>query len=173
MKRVPFFFLLAASAVVFGACGGGVDGGASSETAGNAPNAPEPPDPVLGTYHLTQVDATNLQLTADGVYRWTIEGCDFGGGQCGHWTKNDKGEILLTAERLEWSWDGSFKQSMRWLKVKPTAEGVHIEGETDAYEHVEQDWAKGRSCAVCGGNLGPTGQKLCDAPLPDVCLGTR
>lgn len=173
LRLVPLAPLVLVTALA--ACTGGATpiGDEPTSPAASAPteSTPTAPDPVVGVYHLSQVDATNLQLDADGTFRWTIEGCDFGGGQCGTWTKNASGEIMLSAgdAELEWSWDGSFRQGMRWLRVSKTADGVHVEGETTSSEHVTQEWEAGRSCAVCGGNLGPTGQNECTDPLPDVC----
>jgi hypothetical protein len=185
MKLAPFLLLFVSSVLGLAACGGGTadvggtPGGGTSPAPGGTstatPATPAAPDPVVGIYHLSQVDATNLELRADGTYRWTIEGCDFGGGQCGYWKKALSGEVMLSAgdADLEWSWDGSFKQKMRWLSVTKTADGVRVVGETSSSQKVTQDWKTGRSCAVCGGNLGPTGQKECTEPLPEVCTSTR
>lgn len=172
VRLLPSALLPVATALA--ACTGGatpIGDQASAPASAPGDATPAAPDPVVGVYHLSQVDATNLQLDADGTFRWTIEGCDYGGGQCGRWTKDAAGEIMLSAgdAELEWSWDGSFKQGMRWLRVSKTSDGVHVEGETTSSEHVRQEWKAGRACAVCGGNLGPTGQSECNDPLPDVC----
>ena len=60
---------------------------------------------------------------------------------------------------------------MQTLTVKKNGDDVTVLGVTDAGKAFEQSWKKGRSCAVCGGNLGPTGQEACSAPLPKVCGG--
>lgn len=159
-------FSLVASACLASACGGGTGKPASGATLSAAPLP-------LGTYHLDQVDATNLDLRADGTYQWSIEGCDFGGGQCGTWKQDDAGNLLLTGGSAEivWTFEGSFKQPMRTLAVKKDGEDVTVVGETKGGKQVSQKWKKGRRCAVCGGNVGPTGQEACDTPLPNVCGG--
>jgi hypothetical protein len=166
--------------LLLSACGGSVEQASvtgeprsSTPTKEAAPSAPpSAPTDLVGIYHLTQVDATNLELRADGTYTWTIEGCDFGGGQCGTWKAGLGGAVVLEADKdeMEWMHDGSFKRRVKTLRVeKDGAKGVTVQGITDDGEAFKQSWSAGRACAICGGNLGPTGQEECDAPLPDVC----
>jgi hypothetical protein len=170
--------LVGADATAAGATAAGRAAGATWVLAAPV-EAPPPLDPkvadapALGTYHLDQVDATNLDIRADGSYQWSIEGCDFGGGQCGTWKQNDAGNLVLESgsAEIEWSYDGSFKQPLRTLSVKKNGEDVSVVGETKDGKTFTQSWKKGRSCAVCGGNLGPTGQEACSTPLPKVCGG--
>jgi hypothetical protein len=168
------------SLLVFAAaCGGSVDQSSvtsepkeSTPMKEATPSSPVAPDSLVGTYHLTQVDATNLQIRADGTYTWTIEGCDFGGGQCGTWRSGLGGTVILEADKdeMEWTHDGSFKQRVQTLRVeKDGTKGVTVQGITSDGQAFRQSWSAGRACAICGGNLGPTGQETCDAPLPDVC----
>jgi hypothetical protein len=151
-------------ALLLVACGG------TTTPSESAPGSPEAEAPTVGVYHLDQVDATNLEIRADGAFQWTIEGCDFGGGQCGSWEKKD-GKLVLSGgpPGLEWSHDGSFKAKLRALVVTRDGDDLLVAGQTETGESFTQTWKKGRSCAICGGQLGPTGQELCDAPLPSKC----
>ncbi len=164
LRALPLLLLLVA-------CGGSTDAtptGSSGSSGGTATGAA-----LVGTYHLSEVDATNLDVRSDGTYQWSIEGCDFGGGQCGTWTTKDEGTIVLESggADIEWSYGGSFRQVVKTLTVKKNGEDVTVVGVTSAGESFEQPWTKGRSCAVCGGSLGPTGQEACGTPLPKVCGG--
>lgn len=157
------------------ACGGATDPSGESTSSGSSgvsPSSPISPEagPLVGVYHLAQVDATNLEIRADGAFQWTIEGCDFGGGQCGSWTRQD-GKLVLSGgpPGLEWSYAGSFAAKLRALVVTKNGDDLLVAGQTVDGEAFTQTWKKGRSCAVCGGQLGPTGQESCTTPLPKMC----
>ena len=167
LHTLSLFALLAA-------CGGSTEStptgsSGSSGTSGGAPTG----SALVGTFHLDQVDATNLDVRADGTYQWSIEGCDFGGGQCGTWKVSDENTVVLESGSadVEWSYAGSFRQVVQTLKVKKNGDDVTVLGVTKDGESFEQSWKKGRSCALCGGSLGPTGQEACTAPLPKICGG--
>lgn len=172
--RRCFVVMLLASALA--ACGGSTESsGASSSGSSGASSSGASPTPsgapvALGIYHLDQVDATNLEIRADGAFQWTIEGCDFGGGQCGAWTERN-GKLVLSGgpQGLEWTHAGSFKQRMQTVTVTQSGDDVTVSGTTNDGESFTQTWKKGRSCAVCGGQLGPTGQEACTVPLPQQC----
>lgn len=184
MRSLLLASLFASLSLSFLACGGAVDGASSTGSSGGssgaapAPSSPtkegaRPPAGVVGVFHLSRVDATNLEIRADGFYKWSIEGCDFGGGQCGYWKTGEGGKsiILDGGPATEWSHDGSFKARVTQLRVTPDGQGgVEVQGITTGAESFRQTWEGGRVCAVCGGSLGPTGQEACDAPLPDICI---
>jgi hypothetical protein len=167
---------LVACAALF-ACGGATDatGTSSSGSSGVIPSpsasSPFAPDTkLLSVYHLDQVDATNLELRPDGSFQWTIEGCDFGGGQCGGWAKQDDKLVLSGGPPgLEWSYGGSFKQRVTALVATKKGDDLVVSGLTASGESFTQLWKQGRSCALCGGQLGPTGQSACSDPLPKMC----
>jgi len=158
--------------LLLAACGGSTSSAPSGSSGSSGSSGTSTPDSFVGIYHLDQVDATNLELRADGLYQWSIEGCDFGGGQCGTWKADDEGNIVLESgsAAVEWSYDGSFKQVVQTLTIKKNGGDVTVLGVTDKGKSFEQSWKKGRSCAICG-NVGPTGQEECSAPLPKVCGG--
>lgn len=148
-------------------------GGSTSATPAGSSGTATDAEALVGTYRLDQVDATNLEIRADGFYQWSIEGCDFGGGQCGTWKTDASGNVVLESgdADIEWSYGGSFKQIVRTIQLKKSGDDVTVLGVTDTGKSFEQSWKKGRSCAVCGGNLGPTGQEACATPLPKICTG--
>lgn len=157
------------------ACGGATSTGSSAapaEDGGVLETAPdESVTSTFGIWHRAQVDATNLEIKADGTFRWTIEGCDFGGGDCGVWKAHPEGGIVLrpAAGDTSFEWMGSgFRDAASALRVTRVGDTVVIRG-TVGGEVRDQKWELGRVCAQCGGTLGPTGQNACDVPLPDVC----
>lgn len=128
-----------------------------------------------GTYYLPdQADASNLVLDADGTFHWTIEGCDFGGGDCGTWKRSQPHTIVLQPSpgkpTFQWASGGGVGQ-VASVNVASNA------GSTDLVIDVPQKgekptvarWKQGRVCAVCGGGTGPTGQKQCTDPVPSQC----
>jgi hypothetical protein len=158
------------------ACGSATDstvtssGGSSGVAPSPAPSSASPDTTLLNVYHLDQVDATNLELRPDGSFQWTIEGCDFGGGQCGGWTKKNDAFVLSGGPSgLEWSYGSSFKERVTALEASRAGDDLVVSGVTASGEAFTQTWKKGRSCALCGGTLGPTGQAACRDPLPSVC----
>lgn len=174
MKLSTALFSLCFVAVA--ACGG-TTSDTTSGSSGSSGSTPTPSSPngsaVVGIYHLDQVDATNLEIRSDGSYQWSIEGCDFGGGQCGTWKSNAEGVLALESGSapVEWSYGGSFRAELTRLAVKKDGDDVLVLGETKDGKSFEQSWKKGRSCALCGGQLGPTGQEACSTPLPKICKG--
>lgn len=174
------FLSVSGFAFVAGCSEGGSGALPSSDSDPTNPSSRVPSDPTgrntVGTWHLQQVDATNLEIKSDGTFRWSIEGCDFGGGDCGTWTLDPDGlGIRLNGTReggFTWSSDGSFKTPVTSLRVTRTndASAVLVTDPNDASaSKPSQRWESGRVCAICGGNLGPTGQQKCSEPLPDVC----
>ncbi len=130
-----------------------------------------------GTYHLPdQADASNLVLDADGTFRWTIEGCDLGGGDCGTWKRSQPHTIVLQPSpgkaSFQWSSGGGISPTTA-LNVSSNAGSADlvIEVPQKGEKPTVARWKPGRVCAVCGGGAGPTGQKACtDAvPVPAQC----
>ena len=167
--------LFFAAPLVLVACGGSTEPTATSSSSSSGSSGQETSKTsaaaaAIGIYHLDQVDATNLEIRADGAFQWTIEGCDFGGGQCGSWTEAN-GKLALSGgpPGLEWSHDGSFKARVTDIVVTKTGEDLLVSGLTKDGRAFTQTWKKGRSCAICGGQLGPTGQQECSTPLPREC----
>ena len=179
MRLIASLFVLALVA-----CGGSAEstsssspspspsGSSSSEPPGTeGPPYSSKPDEA-GVFHKEQVDATNLRIDSNFHFAWTISGCDFGGGDEGRWESHSEGGILLLpntgSEFFEWSHEG-FKD--RALSLRLTHEGtdVKITGKMEDGSIITQTWKGGCACAVCGGNLGPTGQETCKAPLPEIC----
>jgi hypothetical protein len=217
MPRLRFVLsVLAASALVLSACGGGVES-TSSSSSGTTPGGanaagvdcsatadyckvrctpgtdaplypaqcPLPSCPCLvgitpradwaGTYYLPdQADASNLVLEPDGTFHWTIEGCDFGGGDCGTWKRSQPHTIVLQPSpgktTFQWGSGGGVSATTS-VNIASNA------GSTDLVVDVPQQgakplaarWKLGRICAVCGGGTGPTGQKACTDPVPAQC----
>src|SRR5260221_5075223 len=125
---------------------------------------------LVGVYHHAQVDATNLDLRDDGTFVWTIAGCDFGGGGCGTWTDDGRGLTLTSSggKPLMWSHDGSFQFAIDWAVVTKTDTGVSVTARpADGSADFTDTWSTGRVCPICTSG-GPSGQKSCDAALPDA-----
>lgn len=132
--------------------------------------------PQTTIYHLEgKVDAVNLALEPDGTFHWTIDGCDFFGGDCGDWTAEGSGAILRPRTGtgfFTWVHDGSFAAKAVLVKLRPgpagdqvTASGVQLDDQP-----FKQTWTLGRICPACGG-LGPTALYPCNDPLspPGTC----
>lgn len=120
-----------------------------------------------GYFHYEQIDATNLRLEEDGTFRWTISGCDFGGGDEGRWTV-DGDKVLLrsaTAAPLTWSHDGSFAFRVDEVELSAGSGTLTAIGRNGGADAFEQTWLAGGACAICGGDLGPTGQCGCADPF--------
>jgi hypothetical protein len=127
-----------------------------------------------GTYHLDRDDATNLELRADGTFRWSLEACDLHAGDCGTWAAVGSGFELRPGNGKSFSWvvGSSFANETSLLKIEPgsTPDRVIISGragQTDA----RQEWKRGRICPVCGSQLplGPSGTRACTDPIPWNC----
>jgi hypothetical protein len=154
--------------------------GSSSQGPGN-PESPEGPyygsDPKqAGVFHKEQVDATNLRIDSNYHFEWTISGCDFGGGDEGRWESHTEGGIVLLPNTgktyFEWSHEG-FKDRAVSLRLTREGDDVKIAGSMEDGTVISQTWKGGCACAVCGGNLGPTGQEECKAPLPEICVPVK
>lgn len=87
------------------------------------------------------------------------------------WKAHPQGGIVLAPGPGETSFEwmgGGFKDAASALRVTRAGDTVVVRG-TIGGEVREQKWERGRVCAQCGGQLGPTGQEACDEPLPNVC----
>jgi hypothetical protein len=189
MRFIASFFVLALVA-----CGGSAESvtdpssspapsGSSSQSPGTSenPESPEGPyyasDPTqAGVFHKEQVDATNLRIDSNYHFEWTISGCDFGGGDEGRWESHSEGGIVLLPNTgkpyFEWSHEG-FKDRAVSLRLTHEGDDVKITGSMEDGSVITQTWKGGCACAVCGGNLGPTGQEECKAPLPEICVPVK
>jgi hypothetical protein len=128
------------------------------------------PDDLKGFFHLPGVDATNLRLDEDRTFRWTIAGCDFGGGDSGRWLADHGGIVLLGEgddESFTWVHQGTFAFPVGDVTLIATEEGLiaRLSGRDGSLP--EQLWERGGACPECGGSLGPTGQCACDDPWGD------
>ncbi len=128
-----------------------------------------------GTYFVPdKVDATNLVLEADGTFRWTIDGCDFGGGDCGVWKRSQPHTIVLLPSpgKTKFNWNGGVGVSaVTEMNVVGDPSGdLVMQISSPGEKPLAQRWKQGRVCAVCGGGLGPTGQKQCTEPVNPRCL---
>jgi hypothetical protein len=147
--------------------GGGGDAGAGTAT-------------FDGVFHLPdQVDAANLAFLEDGLLVWAMYGCDFCAIDGGVWEQ--AGETLVLTpfvgqQTMPWIHDGSFTTPLTsaTASLGPSAGEVTIEGTlaTDG-STFQQVWTKGRVCAHCTGEGGPSGTVACDVPFsqaePDAC----
>lgn len=183
MRFITSFFLLALVA-----CGGSESSSSTSPSSSPAPapsdssgtgpgtegpgNYSSKPDEA-GVFHKEQVDATNLRIDSNFHFAWTISGCDFGGGAEGRWESHPDGGIVLLPSTgstfFEWSHEG-FRDHATSLRLTHDGDTVKIAGSMEDGSTITQTWKSGCACAVCGGNLGPTGQETCKAPLPDICV---
>ena len=128
----------------------------------------EPPAATI--YHLEGlVDAVNLAVSPDGTFFWTIDGCDFFGGDCALWARQGSGmqlEPVPGKPSFRWVHNGSFGTEVTRITLRPgpgadqaTADGVTLTGVA-----FQQLWIAGRICPRCGG-LGPISLYLCPDPL--------
>ena len=157
--------------------------GCSGRTVAADDGAVAPPAAERGAsdttiYHLDgMVDAVNLALLADGTFHWTIDGCDFFGGDCGVWVPEGSGAILTPnagVAAFNWVNGGTFAARAVRVTLRPgpagdqvTASGLQLDGQP-----FKQTWNEGRICAMCGG-LGPTGLQPCSDPLPPPATCTQ
>lgn len=139
---------------------GGVACAAHRHPARNVLAAPE------GVYHAeNEVDALNVQLNADGTFHATFCGCDYDGAAGGRWRRDDDRIVLLPPAGTEtFFWIGVGR--VRELRGRLTPQAILVGEGLDA-----KRWAPGRVCSICGGSLGPTGQRSCPEPLPRECGG--
>lgn len=158
------------------ACGG-VSESTTTTTSSPNPSTPEatPDDSSsqAAVWHKEQVDATNLRIDSNGRFRWSISGCDFGGGDQGRWEKHPEGGIVLLPapgyDFFTWSHEG-FGDQATALRLTRSGDEVTIQGSMENGSTLKQTWKSGCACAICGGNRGPTGQETCKAPLPEICV---
>ncbi len=95
-----------------------------------------------------------------------------GGGGCGIWKKTQpNGIVLLPADgQTEFSWIDRGVHADDQVRVTTDASGELIVEVPEPGEKPTFDrWKKGRVCAECGGNLGPTGQQACTEPVERRC----
>jgi len=126
---------------------------------------------LLGLYHLPNMaDAANLQLAQDGTFRWKIDGCDFASGDRGRWRARDE-KLILTPmpgkPTFTWVAGLSFRTRFETIELEAgdRTGQVFATGIADG-ERVDQAWARGGSCVVCGGVFGrPSGQERCAEPF--------
>jgi hypothetical protein len=135
------------------------------------PAQPVVPPNYRGVFHLggSEIDAINVQIDDDG-WHLTLCGCDSWGGWHGRVEVAATAIALLPSEgkeRIRWT-NGLDHDPPRMLTVRETGDGLHVVGGS-----VNEHWLRGRVCAVCGGSndphviqLGPTGLRPCDGPLP-------
>jgi hypothetical protein len=125
---------------------------------------------LLGLYHLpNMVDAVNLQLAEDGTFRWKIDGCDFEDGDRGRWRAKDE-KLILTPmpgkPTFTWVVGLSFGTRLETIELEAgdRTGQMFATGIADG-ERVDQAWARGGSCVICGGTFGgPSGQERCAEP---------
>lgn len=190
LLNVPFMrsasrSLFASCALLIGvsaaACGGSTIDPSPSPASTSSTSAPPPAAPADGSgapavWHKAQVDATNLRIDANGWFRWSIDGCDFGGGDGGRWEPHPEGGIVLKPgpgyDFFEWSADG-FRDHAVALRLTRTGDTIQVSGTMENGDVIEQTWKEGCVCPVCGGNLGPTGQGSCSSPPPEICVPQR
>jgi hypothetical protein len=119
-----------------------------------------------GVYHLPErIDAADLQLNADGSFRWVVFGCDFGGGDLGRWRSGGDSLTLLPREgrgKLRWFGNAALAE-VESVTLRASDDGLEVSVGDEL-----QTWRAGGLCAICGGGLGPTGVEACDDPFADV-----
>ena len=141
---------------------------------------------LVGTYHLVDEHgggAHNLEIRADGTFVWSVEGCDFIGGDHGNWDRAPDGRdgIVLRPRGIGWlvrdpspdfRWEGSDglpTHRTQRLVVRPGGTGaVVVIGELDGAT-VDETWSPGRVCAPCASRHAKPGPTVaCAHPLPVV-----
>jgi len=164
---------LIALALMLAAC----SGRSLSPTDGAPPVVDDGAGPTgLTIYHLEgAVDAVNLVVVPDGSFFWTINGCDFFGGDCAVWTKHGVDiELRPTDARLLFRWvqGGSFATEVVRVTLRPAGpDQVTADGVTTGGTAFKQLWSLGQICPSCGG-MGPTALYPCSDPLlpPAPCI---
>lgn len=136
-----------------------------------APDATVPAD-LLGVFHLvepTALEAYNLRIHERGAFRWSLNGCDFFGGDRGRAVSSDVNTVTLLADHGEdtFSWvlaDVVVSTVTARVTLNAVAPGV-IRAEFDGRQ---QTWMSGAICPPCG----PTQTELypCPAAAEDLDL---
>jgi hypothetical protein len=125
---------------------------------------------MIGSWSLPgHVDATNLEIRADGTFVWDIDGCDFGGGGEGRWRTDPvvgpPGAFIFEPPRgqatFDWMDDVTFRLPVASLRVARNGDHLSVSGD-DRGKPFTQTWDPGSVCPNCGGQLGPTGQRKCE-----------
>jgi hypothetical protein len=145
-----------------GAGSGGVAGSSGASAAG--PNVEQP-------FHLEGLtDAYSLGFLDDGIFVLSVFGCDFCSVNGGRWRRESDVIVLEPLDAttpIHWADGSELAVDVTGGTVRTgAAQGtvdvsvVRKQGGT-----IEQTWQPGRMCAICGGDLGPTGRTVCDLPL--------
>jgi hypothetical protein len=128
--------------------------------------ARDPPEP--GIYHLLdRVDAFSLEISADGTFRWGINGCDFWFHSAGVWKQSRAGLIITPPtgeDALDWPVGYSFRKEVTRVELYVGADGVLVASGSGTDGRFQQRWGHGGVCAECG-TLGPSNVGLCQDPL--------
>lgn len=129
--------------------------------------APGLPASLAGTYHLSgKVDAVNLVLEEDGRAWWSIDGCDFSGGDCARARTTSAGLVIESAgsEPLQWDFGGSFAARPDSVVVEDASDpATLVIRVTRGREMESQRWVRGAICPKCAGE-GPESLHACRAP---------
>lgn len=133
-------------------------------------------DDWAGTYYLPDhVDAANLVIDADGSFHWTMDGCDYVGGDCGRWMKSQPQSIVLLpagTDSFFWSSGSSVVKQQTQLDVVGEPNGdLVVSIASPGFKAEAQRWKKGRLCVACTGDS--ITQRQCTDPVEARCRGGK
>jgi len=122
----------------------------------------------LAYFHFAgHIDAVDVAFSADGHFRWTIDGCDFGHVDEGTWrvvSRDARGITIELAPRrgmaLTWVASMAFNQQAESVTARVDTEhgrAMEVTVDRGGGKSDVQAWAPGRVCAVCG-HMGPIDQ---------------
>lgn len=141
---------------------------AAPEPAAPPPAAPQPAVPGTaprsGIYHLEHIDAMNLQLDVEGrTFRLGVYGCDYRHAARG--TLRVEADAVVLEGDFTWPESPSVANPVDAVRLEAgAAEGRLRATGVIQGEPFEQVWRPGGVCPECGGGLGPSGERPCDAP---------
>ncbi len=69
------------------------------------------------------------------------------------------------SDEFNWIGEVAIERHVSSVLLELSDEGQRLDVVMRGDEEIAQVWQKGGLCAICGGQLGPTGTEACEAPF--------